>query len=63
VKGSSPLEAVREDPAGEDEGGWTVVQGKRGRRAGSLPCMEKASAEAFVKSEVAAPGERMDLEQ
>lgn len=37
-KGS--LEAVKEEPT-ETEDGWTVVKGKRGKRAGSLPALEK----------------------
>lgn len=50
------LEAVKEDPA-EDEEGWTVVQGKRGRRAGSLPCREKTES---MNPELEG-GEGMDL--
>ena len=34
------LESVREDPDEDDGKGWTVV-GKRGRRAGSMPCRDK----------------------
>lgn len=51
------LEAVREDPAEDDGKGWTVVQGKRGRRAGSMPCREKAEGISVEGTQ----GEGMDL--
>lgn len=38
-KGS--LDVVKEEPA--EDGSWTMVQGKRSKRAGSLPCREKAA--------------------
>lgn len=39
---SGSLEVVKEEPA-EDEGAWTLVSGKRGRRGGSAPCRDKAA--------------------
>lgn len=42
-KGS--LDVVKEEPAETDVDGWTVVQAKRGRRAGSAPCRDKGAAD------------------
>jgi hypothetical protein len=42
-KGS--LDVVKEEPAENDLGGWTVVQARRGRRAGSAPCRDKGAAD------------------
>ena len=36
------LEVVKEEAAEEEGEAWTLVQSKRGRRAGSAPCPEKA---------------------
>lgn len=49
-KGS--LDVVKEEA--QEDGGWTVVQGKRSKRAGSLPCREKTSGlEVKVESGMA----------
>ena len=42
-KGS--LDVVKEEPSEGDVDGWTVVQAKRGRRAGSAPCRDKGAAD------------------
>ena len=50
------LEAVKEEAGEDNTEGWTLVQGKRGLRAGSLPCREKAES-----MEEGSQPERMDL--
>ena len=38
------LEVVKEEAGEDNADGWTLVQGRRGMRAGSLPCREKAQS-------------------